>query len=54
MKPPAILILGETSITVARQVQMALAEAVVYGLIDRTHSADFTYTNFGETVREFF
>jgi cobalt-precorrin 5A hydrolase/precorrin-3B C17-methyltransferase len=27
---------------------------VVYGLINRTHSADFTYTNFGETVREFF
>lgn len=54
MKPPAILILGETSIPVARQVQMDLPEAVVYGLIDRTHSADFTYTNFGETVREFF
>jgi cobalt-precorrin 5A hydrolase/precorrin-3B C17-methyltransferase len=54
MKPPAILILGETSIPVARQVQMALPEAVVYGLIDRTQSADFTYTNFGETVREFF
>ena len=54
MKPPAILILGETSIPVARQVQMSLPEAVVYGLINRTHSADFTYTNFGETVREFF
>ncbi|RPH90621.1 MAG: precorrin-3B C(17)-methyltransferase [Chroococcales cyanobacterium metabat2.561] len=54
MKPPAILILGETSIPVARQVQMSLPEAVVYGLIDRTQSADFTYTNFGETVREFF
>ncbi|MCZ8049285.1 MAG: precorrin-3B C(17)-methyltransferase [Microcystis aeruginosa K13-05] len=54
MKPPAILILGETSLPVARQVQMALPEAVVYGLINRTHSADFTYTNFGETVREFF
>jgi cobalt-precorrin 5A hydrolase/precorrin-3B C17-methyltransferase len=54
MKPPAILILGETSIPVARQVQMALPEAVIYGLINRTHSADFTYTNFGETVREFF
>ncbi|NCS49922.1 MAG: precorrin-3B C(17)-methyltransferase [Microcystis aeruginosa BK11-02] len=54
MKPPAILILGETSITVARQVQMVLPEAVVYGLINRTHSADLTYTNFGETVREFF
>ena len=54
MKPPAILILGETSVPVARQVQIALPEAVVYGLIDRTQSADFTYSNFGETVREFF
>jgi cobalt-precorrin 5A hydrolase/precorrin-3B C17-methyltransferase len=54
MKPPAILILGETSIPVARQVQMSLPESVVYGLINRTQSADFTYTNFGETVREFF
>lgn len=54
MKPPAILILGETSISVARQVQMALPESAVYGLINRTQSADFTYNNFGETVREFF
>ena len=54
MKPPAILILGETSIPVARQVQMALPESAVYGLINRTQSADFTYNNFGETVREFF
>jgi len=29
-------------------------EAVIYGLINRTQSADFTYNNFGETVREFF
>ncbi|MFM7477841.1 MAG: hypothetical protein ACKO2T_19555 [Microcystis aeruginosa] len=36
MKPPAILILGETSIPVARQVQMALPESAVYGLINRT------------------
>ncbi|OCR01571.1 precorrin-3B C(17)-methyltransferase [Oscillatoriales cyanobacterium USR001] len=50
----AIIILGQSSISVARQIQMALPEAVVYGLIDRTHSADFTYTNFGEKVRELF
>lgn len=53
-KPPAIFILGETSITVARQVQMALPEAVIYGLCDRTSVSDFTYNNFGETVRELF
>ncbi|HAN73505.1 MAG TPA: precorrin-3B C(17)-methyltransferase [Planktothrix sp. UBA10369] len=54
MKPPAIIILGETSIPVARKMQIALPETVVYGLIDRTQSADFSYANFGETVREFF
>ncbi|NJL92162.1 MAG: precorrin-3B C(17)-methyltransferase, partial [Coleofasciculaceae cyanobacterium SM2_1_6] len=54
MKPPAIFILGETSITVARQIQTALPEAVIYGLGERTQSADVTYANFGETVREFF
>lgn len=54
MKPPAIIILGEASIPVARQILIALPEAVVYGLIDRTQSADITYTNFGETVRELF
>ncbi len=54
MKSPAILILGETSIPVARKVQISLPEAQVYGLESRTNSADFTYTKFGETVREFF
>lgn len=54
MKPPVIVILTETSITVARKIQTAIPESVIYGLVDRTRSADFTYTNFGETVREFF
>ncbi|MCG5060548.1 MAG: precorrin-3B C(17)-methyltransferase [Limnoraphis sp. WC205] len=54
MKPPAIIILGEASISVARQIQMAIPEAVIYGLEKRTHSADITYTKFGETVRELF
>jgi len=54
MKPPVIVILGETSFAVARQVQTALPEAVVYGLAGRTRSAIVTYANFGETVRELF
>ncbi|PZV11024.1 MAG: precorrin-3B C(17)-methyltransferase [Leptolyngbya sp.] len=54
MKPPAIVILGESSIPVARQIQVALPEAVVYGLADRSQSATVTYDNFGETVRELF
>lgn len=54
MNLPAIVILGEASIPVARQIQTALPEAVVYGLADRTQSANLTYHNFGETVRELF
>ncbi len=50
----AIVILGEASIPVARQIQANLPEAVIYGLADRTQSADFTYANFGEVVRELF
>jgi cobalt-precorrin 5A hydrolase/precorrin-3B C17-methyltransferase len=45
MKPPAIVILGETSFAVARQVQTALPAAVVYGLAGRTRSAIVTYAN---------
>ncbi len=56
---PAIVILGEASIPVARQIQAALPEAVIYGLADRIQSTVIqstviTYENFGETVRDLF
>ncbi|NES96627.1 MAG: precorrin-3B C(17)-methyltransferase, partial [Desertifilum sp. SIO1I2] len=54
MSVPAIVILGEASIPVARQIQTASPEAAIYGLANRTQSADVTYNNFGETVRELF
>ncbi len=54
MKPSAIIILGEASIPVARQIQTALPATVLYGLVGRTQSAEVIYTNFGETVRELF
>ncbi|MEL0590303.1 MAG: precorrin-3B C(17)-methyltransferase [Planktothrix rubescens PR222] len=54
MKPPAIIILTETSIKVARKIQEGIGSGMIYGLINRTQSADFTYTNFGETVRQFY
>jgi cobalt-precorrin 5A hydrolase / precorrin-3B C17-methyltransferase len=54
MKPPAIVILGEKSLKVALQVQTALPEAVIYGLKGRTPSAELTYENFGELVRQLF
>ncbi|GAB4300115.1 MAG: precorrin-3B C(17)-methyltransferase [Oscillatoriaceae cyanobacterium] len=51
---PAIIILGEASIPVARQIQTACPEAVIYGFANRTQSADVTYDSFGETVRDLF
>jgi len=54
MKPPAILILSETSVAIARQIQAALPTAIVYGLAGRTQLVDVSYAKFGETVRELF
>jgi cobalt-precorrin 5A hydrolase / precorrin-3B C17-methyltransferase len=54
MNSPAIVILGESSIPVARQVQQALPTATVYGLAGRTQSEVIVYENFGDTVRELF
>jgi cobalt-precorrin 5A hydrolase/precorrin-3B C17-methyltransferase len=54
MNAPVIVILGEASIPVARQIQTAIPEAVIYGLANRTQSAEVTYDNFGDTVRELF
>jgi cobalt-precorrin 5A hydrolase/precorrin-3B C17-methyltransferase len=54
MKSPAIMILGETSAVCARQIQTALPTATLYGLVERTQTADVLYANFGEIVRELF
>lgn len=54
LNPIAIVILGETSAAIARQIQATLPNATVYGLIERTQSADKTYANFGDTLRELF
>lgn len=54
MKPPVVIILGETSVAIARQIQTALPAAMLYGLAGRIESADVLYGKFGETVRELF
>jgi cobalt-precorrin 5A hydrolase / precorrin-3B C17-methyltransferase len=51
---PAIVVLSETSIAIARQIQATLSNATIYGLADRTQSADSVYYHFGDTVREHF
>jgi cobalt-precorrin 5A hydrolase/precorrin-3B C17-methyltransferase len=54
MKPPAIAILTQTSLPIAQKIQKVLPEAIIYGLASRTQSADVSYTNFGDTLRELF
>lgn len=54
MKPPAIVILGETSVAIAQQIQAAFPTATIYGLTGRARSVDAPYANFGATVRDLF
>jgi cobalt-precorrin 5A hydrolase / precorrin-3B C17-methyltransferase len=51
---PAVVILGQNSITVARQIIRILPGAKLYGLASRTCDVDASYTNFGDTLRELF
>ncbi|MGV0103894.1 Precorrin-3B C(17)-methyltransferase [Nostoc sp. DSM 114160] len=51
---PAILILGQNSVTVARKIITVLPGATLYGLEGRTSGVDISFTNFGETLRELF
>jgi cobalt-precorrin 5A hydrolase/precorrin-3B C17-methyltransferase len=52
--PPAIMVLGETSMAIARQIQGAVPDAIIYGLRSRTQSADRNYDHFGATIAELF
>jgi cobalt-precorrin 5A hydrolase / precorrin-3B C17-methyltransferase len=54
MKPLAIVILGETSIAIARQIQAVIPNAIIYGLASRTQTADRQYDKFSETISELF
>ena len=54
LKSPAIIILSESSVAIARQVQNNLTNAEIYGLEDRTQTADITYSKFSELVPKLF
>lgn len=54
LKPPVILILGEASVSIAHQIQIALPDSIEYGLTGRTQSVDLTFSKFSQTVRELF
>ncbi|HIK04001.1 MAG TPA: precorrin-3B C(17)-methyltransferase [Trichormus sp. M33_DOE_039] len=51
---PAVIVLSQNSVAVARKIISVLPEATLYGLADRTSGVDVSFTNFGETLRELF
>ena len=56
MSAPAIVILGQSSVAVARKIAETLPSSVLYGLKNRTSSTDVDvrYQHFGELLRELF
>jgi cobalt-precorrin 5A hydrolase/precorrin-3B C17-methyltransferase len=50
----AVVILGEKSVSVARQLITALPGAKLYGLTGRTTDVDVHFDQFGDTVRDLF
>ena len=52
--PPVVVVLGNKSIPVARQIVNVIPGATLYGLANRTLDVDVSFTNFGETLRELF
>jgi cobalt-precorrin 5A hydrolase / precorrin-3B C17-methyltransferase len=51
---PAVVVLGQNSVTVARKIISVLPGATLYGLAGRTSEVDVSFSNFGETLRELF
>ncbi|MFN6501687.1 MAG: precorrin-3B C(17)-methyltransferase [Nostoc sp. DedQUE01] len=51
---PAIVVLGQNSVAVARKIISVLPGTTLYGLEGRTSGVDVSFRNFGETVRELF
>ncbi|CEJ45260.1 Precorrin-3B C17-methyltransferase [Umezakia ovalisporum] len=51
---PAIVVLSQNSVPLARQIISILQGGTLYGLAGRTSKVDITFTNFGETLRELF
>jgi cobalt-precorrin 5A hydrolase/precorrin-3B C17-methyltransferase len=51
---PAIIVLNQNSVTLARQIATVLPDSTIYGLENRTSEVDVSFTNFGDTLRELF
>jgi cobalt-precorrin 5A hydrolase / precorrin-3B C17-methyltransferase len=50
----AIVILGQNSVPIARQLMKALPGSVLYGLSNRTNQVDISFSDFGETLGNLF
>ena len=51
---PAVMVLSQNSVPLARQIISILQGGTLYGLTGRTSGVDVSFTNFGETLRELF
>ncbi|MBU7581952.1 MAG: precorrin-3B C(17)-methyltransferase [Nostoc sp. TH1S01] len=51
---PAVVVLGQNSVSIARKMMHVLPGARLYGLAGRTSGVDVSFSNFGETLRELF
>lgn len=51
---PAIIVLSESGMAIARQIQRILSDSVIYGLETRTQSADLTYSKFSDLIPKLF
>ncbi|GAX37536.1 precorrin-3B C(17)-methyltransferase [Nodularia sp. NIES-3585] len=51
---PAVVVLGQNSVPVARQIISILPGATLYGLAGRTSEVDVSFTKFGDTLRQLF
>jgi len=51
---PAIVVLNQQGVSLARQIKAVLPNAIIYGLVDRTSEVDIGFSQFGETLRELF
>jgi cobalt-precorrin 5A hydrolase / precorrin-3B C17-methyltransferase len=51
---PAIIVLNQNSVTLARQIASIFPDSTIYGLANRTYEVDVSFNNFGDTLRELF
>jgi len=51
---PAVVVLSQNSVIIGRKITNILPGAKLYGLVNRTHDVDISFSNFGATLRELF